>query len=135
MEELSRLLAARTTTSESRPRASSLERSIVVIAISTFFGIACAFAVVGFLALAVFFAAVPRYGEVKAACLAALAAALVMAVLGFSARRFVQPQAPPPAERPSPLGSAAQVTPPKTIWDLVALVVAGVAAGLSQQKR
>lgn len=111
-----------------------MERGIIFVAISAFFGIACAFAVVGFLGLAVFFAAVPNYGEIKAACLAALAAAIVMAVFGFSVYRYMQPERQAP-ERPSPLGNAVQATPPKTIWDLVALVVAGLATGLSQKQK
>ncbi len=132
MDELNRLLAARVT-GETRARTSALERGIIVVAGCGVFAVACAFAVVGFLCLAVFVAALPGYGEVKAACLAALAAAVVMAVLGLSVHRFLQPDTQP-AERASPLAGAAQAAPPKTIWDLVALVVAGVVAGLAQKR-
>ena len=132
MDELNRLLAARVT-GEARSRTSALERGIIVVAGCGVFAVACAFAVVGFLCLAVFFAALPDYGEIKAACFAALAAAVVMGVILFSIRRFLQPDTQP-AERPSPLAGAAQAAPPKTIWDLVALVVAGVVAGLSQKR-
>lgn len=131
MQELARLLAA-SAGGEARSRGPSLERGIMFAAVAGVFALACAFAVVGFLAAAVFFETLPDYGAPRAACFAALAAAIVMVVLGLGIRRALQPE--PPPERASPLAGAAQATPPKTIWDVLTLVIAGVVAGLSQKR-
>jgi len=118
---------------ESRSLGAILGRSLVYGLVFGVLALACAFAAVGFLALAVYFAALPGYGEVRAACLAAVAAAVLMAALVFVLRRVLQPEARPP-ERASPLAAAAQSPPPKTIWDLVTLVAAGVLTGLAQKR-
>lgn len=131
MDELRRIAGA-SASGEARTFASFVQRGFVVVAILGVFAFACAFAVVGFLGLAVYFAALADYGPPKAAGLAALAAAVVMALLGLAIRRFLQPAARQPAEPPSPLAAAAH-SPPKTIWDLVALVAAGVLAGMAQK--
>lgn len=131
MHELQRLLATKTSKSDGGPSlVSSLERGVVVVLACGVFAAACAFAVVGFLALAVFFVTLPQYGDVYAACFAALAAAILMGILVLGLRRYLQPE-PQPPERASPLTGLA---PPKTIWDVVALVVAGAVAGLSQKR-
>ncbi len=137
MQELQNLLAASANGGGGRRSlVASLERGIVLVVIFGVFAFACAFAVVGALAAAVFFAALPDYGEIKAACLTALAAAVLMGVLALSLRWLLQPepqqqQAP---QRASPLAGAAHATPPKTVWDLVTLVIAGVVAGLAQKR-
>lgn len=131
MDELRRM-AGMAATGEARSFASFLQRGLVAVAILGVFALACAFAVIGFLGLAVYFAALPGYGPVHAAGFAALAAAVIMGLLGLGIRRFLKPEPPAMAERPSPFAAATQ-SPPKTIWDLAALVAAGILAGLSQK--
>jgi hypothetical protein len=139
MDELLRLLSGATTGAtnggETRSLGSMLERGLVYGLIFGALAFACGCAVVGFLAFAVYAAALPGYGEVKAACLAALAATVVMGILVYGLRRVFQPAAaPPPVERASPLTAAAQSSAPRTIWDLVTLVAAGVLAGMAQKR-
>jgi hypothetical protein len=133
MDDLGRLLGGMQSQGESRSLGSILERGLVYGLVFGVLALACAFTVVGFLGLAVYFAALPDVGQVRAACLAALAAAVLMAILVFGLRRVVQPDSRP-AERPSPLAAAAQSPPPKTVWDLVTLVAAGVLAGMAQKR-
>jgi len=135
MDDLGRLLGGMQGQGhgESRSLGSILERGLVYGLVFGVLALACAFTVVGFLALAVYFAALPDFGQVRAACLAALAAAVLMVVLVFALRRVVQPDSRP-VERSSPLAAAAQSPPPKTVWDLVTLVAAGVLAGLAQKR-
>lgn len=140
MEELLRLISSAAGAAngrETRSLGSILERGLVYGLIFGALAFACGFAVVGFLAFAVYAAALPPYGAVQAACLAAFAAAVVMGILMYGLRRFLQPAAPsspPQPERASPLAAAAQASsPPRTIWDLVTLVAAGVVAGLAQK--
>jgi hypothetical protein len=132
MDELRRA-AGMAATGEVRSFASFLQRGLVAVAILGVFALACAFAVIGFLDLAVYFAALPDYGPVRAAGFAALAAAAVMGLLALAVRRFLKPEPAATVERPSPLAAAAAQGPPKTVWDLAALVAAGVLAGLSQK--
>ncbi len=136
MQELQNLLAASANGGGGRRSlVASLERGIVLGVIFGVFAFACAFAVIGALAAAVFFAALPDYGEIKAACLTALAAAVLMGVLALSLRWLLQPEPQQQApQRASPLAGAAHATPPKTVWDLVTLVIAGVVAGLAQKR-
>lgn len=135
MEDLARLLGGGGSTGhgESRSLGSILERGLMYGLIFGVLALACAFAVVGFLALAVYFAALPDLGQIRAACLAALAAAVLMVILVVTLRRVVQSDSRP-VERPSPLAAAAQSPAPKTVWDLVTLVAAGVLAGLAQKR-
>ncbi|SRR5579883_1784232 len=133
MDDLGRLLGGVQGQGESRSLGSILERGLVYGLVFGVLALACAFAVVGFLGLAVYFAALPDFGPVRAACLAALVAAVLMGILVFGLRRVVQPD-PRPAERPSPLAAAAQSPPPRTVWDLVTLVAAGVLAGMAQKR-
>ena len=133
MDDFGRLLGGVGGQTESRSLGAILERGLVYGLVFGVLALACAFAVIGFLALAVYSAALPGFGDVRAACLAALAAAVLMAVLVFALRRVLQPEARPP-ERASPLAAAAQSPPPKTVWDLVTLVAAGVLAGLAQKR-
>lgn len=128
-EDLRRLATGAAAAGEARSVASMLSRGAVAVAVLGVFALACAFATIGFLGLAVYFAALAKYSPPEAAGLAALAAAVVMAVLGLAMWRVVQPES-----RPSPLAAAAQ-TPPKTVWDLVALVATGVLAGLSSSQK
>ena len=139
MEELLRLISSATgaagPSGETRSLGSILERGLIYGLIFGVGAFACGLAVVGFLAFAVYAAALPAYGEIKAACLAALAAAVVMAISVFGLRRVLQPASPPPPERrAAPLAAMAQSSPPRTIWDLVTLVAAGVLAGLAQKR-
>jgi hypothetical protein len=137
MDDLGRLLAGIAAPSESRTLGSILERGLVYGLVFGVLALACAFTVVGFLALAVYSAALPDFGAVRAAFLAALAAAVLMAILVFALRRTLQPESRPadrPSPRASPLAAAAQSPPPKTMWDLVTLVAAGVLAGLAQKR-
>lgn len=131
MDELRRMAGA-SASGEARSFAAFLQRGFAVVAILGVFAFACAFAIVGFLGLAVYVAALPDYGPPEAAGLAALAAAVVMGLLGLAIRRFLQPERQP-AEPPSALAAAARSPPPKTVWDLVALVAAGILAGASQK--
>ena len=136
MDDLGRILGGvmgQTGQGESRSLGSILERGLVYGLIFGVLALACAFSVVGFLALAVYSAALPEYGEVRAACLTAVAAAVLLAILVFAMRRVLQPDSRPP-ERASPLAAAAQSPAPKTMWDLVTLVAAGVLAGLAQKR-
>ena len=136
MDDLRWLVGSASNSGEGRSLGSMLERGLVYGLIFGVLAFACSLTLIGFLALAVYFAALPAYGEVEAACLTAVAAAVVMAVLVFGLRRVLQPAAPLPERTPaSSLAAAAQAPPPKTIWDLVTLVAAGVLAGMAQQKR
>ena len=138
MDELLRLVSGAAGVAnggETRSLGSILERGLIYGLIFGVLAFACGLAVVGFLAFAVYAAAVPPYGEVKAACLTALAAAAAMAILVYGLRRVLQPSAAAPSpERASPLAAAAQSSAPKTIWDLATLVAAGVLAGLAQKR-
>lgn len=133
MDELSRLLGGIGNPGETRSLGSMLERGLVYGLLFGVLALACAFTVVGFLALAVYSAAVPAYGDVKAACLTAIAAAVLMGVLVLALRQLRKSDSQP-APRVSPLAAAAQAPPPKTIWDLVTLVAAGVLTGLAQKR-
>ena len=137
MDELLRLISGATGAvgnGETRSLGAILERGLIYGLIFGALAFACSLAVVGFLAFAVYAAAVPGYGEVKAACLAALAAAVVMGLSAFGLRRAVQPSAAAAPERASPLATAAQSSTPRTMWDIVTLVAAGVLAGLAQKR-
>ena len=118
-----------------------LERNVLYGIIFGVLAFACALAIVAFLGMAVYLALLQDYGPVRAACLSALAAAVVMGVLLATMRWLMQPasrpeRAPSPAPLPGILPgiiNGAQF-PPKTVADVVSLVAAGIIAGLTQKR-
>lgn len=137
MDELRVLLAA--TRAEGRSLVDRLERGVVYSVVFGVMAFACAFTIVAFLGVAVYAAAFPEYGPVTAACFAAFGAAVLMVVLLLTMRWLMQAKSPPPRVQAReaipgfPNGAAFQQ--PKTVWDLVMLVAAGVLAGLAQKQR
>jgi len=113
-----------------------LERSVIYAIIFGVMAFACALTGVGFLGVAVYSAALPDYGPIKAACLAALGAVVLMAVLLVGVRWLMRSEQPEPRRTaPVPgIPGGAQLEQPKSIWDLIALVAAGVLTGLAQRR-
>ncbi len=113
-----------------------LERSVIYAVIFGVMAFACALTVVGFLGLAVYSAALPDYGPVKAACLAALGAVVLMAILLIGVRWLMHADKPETRREATLPGvpAGAPLQQPKSIWDLIALVAAGVLTGLAQRR-
>jgi len=128
------LMAA--TRTESRSLIDRLERGVIYAIIFGVMAFACAFTVVAFLGLAVYSAALPDYGPVKASCLAALGAVVLMAVLLIGVRWLMHAEKPEPprAAALSGLPPNLHLEQPKSVWDLIALVAAGVLTGLAQRR-
>ncbi|HEX9463686.1 MAG TPA: hypothetical protein VGB82_13900 [Alphaproteobacteria bacterium] len=138
MDELRVLLAA--THAEGRSIVDRLERGVVYTVVFGVMAFACAFTIVAFLGIAVYAAALPDYGPIGAACFAALGAAVLMVVLLLTMRWLMAARSAPPRAQPREAAmagfpNAAQFQQPKTVWDLVMLVAAGVIAGLAQKQR
>jgi hypothetical protein len=138
MDELRALLAA--TRAEGRSLAHRLERGMIYSVVFGFLALACAFTTVAFLGVAIYAAALQDHGPIGAACFAALGAAVLMAALLFTMHLMMQPKSRPPAPEPrsqSPIPGfpdPALFKQPKTVWDLVTLVAAGVLAGLAEKR-
>jgi len=128
------LMAA--TRNDGRSLVDRLERGVIYAIIFGVLAFACAFTVVAFLGLAVYSAALPDYGPVKASCLAALGAVVLMGVLLIGVRglmRADKPEPPRPAALPG-VPAGMPLEQPKSIWDVIALVAAGVLTGLAQRR-
>ena len=136
MHEPRGLLAA--TRGEGRSLMDRLERGMIYAIVFAMLALACAFTMVAFLGVAIYAAALQDHGPVGAACFAALGAAVLMLALGFTIRQVMHGKSRPPAPEPHPaiagFPNPANFKQPKTVWDLLTLVAAGVLAGLAEKR-
>jgi hypothetical protein len=118
-----------------------LERGVIYSIVFGVLALACAFTAVAFLGVAIYAAALADHGPIGAACFAALGAAVLMVVLLLTARllmhsngRSSRPPVPEPRAGLAGFPDPAQFKAPKTVWDLVMLVAAGVLTGLADRR-
>jgi hypothetical protein len=115
-----------------------VERNVIYAVAFGVLALGSAFIGLAFLGFALYAALLPDQGPVRAACYAAFAAALLVALLLAAMRWLMHSKSAPPEPRPAanPLAGLTNggQFPPKTLGDLIMLVAAGFAAGLAQKR-